>query len=127
MARLPTLKPKLTAPRSKLQAPKDEAGRSRFRDANTPGRGMMRSRKWRGDDNGVGGLRWHILKRDLFTCRICGAVHADTRMLEADHIVPHAQGGEDTPENTRTVCRRCNQSRGGKQASQKPIRTSREW
>ena len=50
---------------------------------------MMRSRKWRGDDNGVGGLRWHILKRDLFTCRICGAVHADTRMLEADHIVPH--------------------------------------
>lgn len=49
----------------------------------------MRSRKWRGDDNGVGGLRWHILKRDLFTCHICGAAHADTRMLEADHIVPH--------------------------------------
>ena len=89
MARLPTLKPLLTAPRPKLQAPKDEAGRSRFRDANTPGRGMMRSRKWRGDDNGVGGLRWHILKRDLFTCRMCGAVHADTRGLEADHIVPH--------------------------------------
>lgn len=89
MARLPTLKPRLSAPLTKLQAPKDEAGRSRFRDANTPGRAMMRSRKWRGDDNGVGGLRWHILKRDLFTCRICGAVHADTRMLEADHIVPH--------------------------------------
>ena len=89
MARLPTLRPKLTAPRPKLQAPKDEAGRSRFRDANTPGRGMMRSRKWRGDDNGVGGLRWHILKRDLFTCRICGAMNADTRNLEADHIVPH--------------------------------------
>ncbi|WP_423209063.1 HNH endonuclease [Paracoccus yeei] len=89
MARLPTLKPRLSAPLPKLQAPKDEAGRSKFRDANTPGRAMMRSRKWRGDDAGVGGLRWHILKRDLFTCRICGAVHTDTRMLEADHIVPH--------------------------------------
>ena len=89
MAKLPTLKPLLSAPRPRLQAPKDEAGRSRFRAANTPGRAMMASRKWRGDDNGVGGLRWHILKRDLFTCRICGTIHADTRMLEADHIVPH--------------------------------------
>ena len=89
MAKLPTLKPLLSAPRPRLQSPKDEAGRSRFRAANTPGRAMMASRKWRGDDNGVGGLRWHILKRDLFTCRICGTMHADTRMLEADHIVPH--------------------------------------
>lgn len=89
MARLKAPPSRLSAIRPKLQAPNDEAGRSRFRDANTPGRGMMRSRKWRGDDNGVGGLRWHILNRDLFTCRICGAVHADTRMLEADHIVPH--------------------------------------
>ena len=89
MARLKAPPSRLSVIRPKLQSPKDEAGRSRFRDANTPGRGMMRSRKWRGDDNGVGGLRWHILNRDLFTCRICGAVHADTRMLEADHIVPH--------------------------------------
>lgn len=89
MARLPTLKPQLKAAQPRLSAPKDEAGRNRFRDANTPGRGMMASRKWRGDDNGVGGLRWHILKRDLFTCRICKRVHSDTRHLEADHIVPH--------------------------------------
>ena len=50
---------------------------------------MMSSRKWRGDDRGVGGLRWHILKRDAFTCRICGVLHDDTARLEADHIVPH--------------------------------------
>lgn len=49
----------------------------------------MSSRKWRGDDNGVGGLRWHILKRDGFCCRICGVMHTDTSQLEADHIIPH--------------------------------------
>ena len=89
MARLKSPPPRLTAPRPKLAAPKDEAGRSRFRANNTPGRGLMASRKWRGDDNGVGGLRWQILKRDMFTCRLCGVIHADTRHLEADHIVPH--------------------------------------
>ena len=109
MARLKAPPSRLSAIRPKLQAPKYEAGRSRFRNANTPGRGMMRSRKWRGDDNGVGGLRWHILKRDLFTCRICGAVHADTRMLEADHIVPH-KGDHKLfwdPKNHQALCKQC--------------------
>ena len=32
---------------------------------------------------------------------------------EVDHIVPHAQGGPDTLENTRILCRRCNQQLGG--------------
>ena len=89
----------------------------------------------------TGTTRWlntrrACLKRDreagITTCPLCGVtldynVSRLPNSAEADHIVPHAQGGEDTPENTRTVCRRCNQSRGGKQASQKPIRTSREW
>ena len=34
---------------------------------------------------------------------------------EVDHIVPHSQGGTDTIENARVICRRCNQSLGGKQ------------
>lgn len=34
---------------------------------------------------------------------------------EVDHIIPHAHGGPDTLDNTRIVCRRCNQSLGAKQ------------
>lgn len=89
MARLTTIKPTLQTLRPKLQAPKDEAGRNKFRDANTPGRSMMASRKWRGDDNGKGGLRWEVLARDMFTCQICRTTHGNTRLLEADHIIPH--------------------------------------
>ena len=68
----------------------------------------------------------------ITTCPLCGVIlDYDVSRLpnsaEADHIVPYAQDGTDTLENTRTVCRRCNQSRGGKQAHQKPIRTSRNW
>ena len=33
---------------------------------------------------------------------------------EVDHIVPFAQGGQDTFPNTRTTCRLCNQRSGGK-------------
>lgn len=33
---------------------------------------------------------------------------------EVDHIIPHSQGGKDALENTRIICRHCNQSLGGK-------------
>ena len=89
MARLKSAPPRLTAPLPRLAAPKDGAGRSAYRRKNTPGYALYSDRRWRGDDKGVGGLRWAILVRDHFTCRMCGAVHADTRGLEADHIVPH--------------------------------------
>ena len=50
---------------------------------------------------------------------------------EVDHIVAHAFGGQDVIENCRTICRRCNQSLGGK-TNRKPVvtdplKTSREW
>jgi 5-methylcytosine-specific restriction protein A len=32
---------------------------------------------------------------------------------EADHIKPHAQGGADTLDNVRIICRKCNQELGG--------------
>ena len=38
---------------------------------------------------------------------------------EVDHIIPHSQGGADVLENTRTCCRRCNQSLGGKLGKKK--------
>lgn len=33
----------------------------------------------------------------------------ETRRLELDHVVPHARGGPDTPENLRLICRAHNQ------------------
>jgi len=38
---------------------------------------------------------------------------------EPDHIIPWAQGGTDTFENTRTICRLDNQKLGAKQNRRK--------
>src|SRR5690625_3133179 len=54
---------------------------------------------------------------------------------EVDHIIPHARGGTDTFENTRTICRLCNQRLGGKVGAKRSIsvtqkveyRTVIEW
>lgn len=39
---------------------------------------------------------------------------------EVDHIIPHAQGGTDTIENARILCRRCNQQLGGQMNRRRP-------
>lgn len=55
---------------------------------------------------------------------------------EVDHIIEWAKGGKDELNNTRVICRHCNQSRGGKtgakqnrKAKAKPISltTNIEW
>lgn len=116
MARLKSPPPRLTAPRPKLAAPKDEAGRSAYRRKNAPGYALYSDRRWRGDDHGVGGLRWAALVRDQFTCRQCGVMHSDTSRLEADHIKPHK--GDPAlfwdPGNLQCLCGDCH--RGRKQA-----------
>jgi len=33
---------------------------------------------------------------------------------EPDHITPWANGGQETPDNGRAICRRCNQATGNK-------------
>jgi 5-methylcytosine-specific restriction protein A len=39
---------------------------------------------------------------------------------EPDHIIPHANGGQDTLDNIRILCRRCNQSRGNRSLTPPP-------
>lgn len=55
-------------------------------------------------------LRWHVLQRDRFTCRACGASPALTPSVElhVDHIVPWSKGGETVLENLQTLCSACN-------------------
>jgi 5-methylcytosine-specific restriction endonuclease McrA len=40
---------------------------------------------------------------------------------EPDHIVPWAKGGQDTFENTRTICRECNQRLGSVSGRPRPV------
>ena len=59
-----------------------------------------------------------ILYRDNFTCQECGEFHAyvnehgmtisiDDGELEVHHIKPVSDGGDDHPDNLRTLCHKC--------------------
>lgn len=55
-------------------------------------------------------LRFKIMQRDNFKCRICGASPALNAgvTLHVDHIMPCAKGGQATMENLQTLCSKCN-------------------
>lgn len=55
-------------------------------------------------------LRFEILKRDGFACRYCGAT-APGVVLEIDHVVAVADGGETTAGNLVTACFECNRGK----------------
>lgn len=102
MARLPRMTPRLAASRPVLAAPKDEAGRTRYRREVTPWRKWYDTARWKR-------LRWSVLLRDLFICQMCKRTEADTSKLVADHKVPHR--GDPalfwSYENLQCLCRSC--------------------
>ena len=55
-------------------------------------------------------LRFQVMQRDNFKCRICGASPATNPSitLHIDHIVPWSKGGETTLDNLQTLCSDCN-------------------
>ncbi len=57
-----------------------------------------------------------ILKRDTYTCCICGRSGVE---LDIDHIVPHSKGGTDEESNLQTLCVACNRSKGNTQGLDK--------
>lgn len=61
-------------------------------------------------------LRYRVLVRDKFRCVICGASPAKdgTVELHVDHIFPWSRGGQNTEENLRTLCFKCNLGKGVK-------------
>ncbi len=59
-------------------------------------------------------LRYDILRRDNFSCVICGASAREGARLHVDHIVPISKGGKSVPENLRTLCERCNIGKSAK-------------
>ena len=81
----------------------------------------------------TGTTKWITLRRKAIrqaqhagqrTCPLCrtylnwtASGHPDSP--EADHITPHAEGGTDTLDNVRIICRQCNQRRGGQLGKQR--------
>lgn len=59
-------------------------------------------------------LRYQILKRDNFTCQICGSRVSDGVKLEVDHIIPVSKGGKTVPSNLQVLCDRCNRGKSNK-------------
>lgn len=58
-------------------------------------------------------IRFEVFKRDGFTCTYCGR-HPPLVILEVDHIIPRAAGGDDEMENLTTSCWDCNHGKGAK-------------
>lgn len=55
-------------------------------------------------------LRFKVMQRDNFKCRICGNSPAMTPglTLHIDHIIPCAKDGQATIDNLQTLCDKCN-------------------
>jgi hypothetical protein len=64
-------------------------------------------------------MRFDILKRDNYKCRLCGASPATNPKvtLHIDHIIPRSKGGETKPKNLQTLCSDCNLGKGTKSLS----------
>jgi dTMP kinase len=54
--------------------------------------------------------RFFVMKRDEFSCRLCGASGYGIK-LEVDHILPFSKGGDDALENLQTLCFDCNRGK----------------
>ena len=59
-------------------------------------------------------LRYDILKRDNFRCKICGITASEGAKLHVDHIIPVSKGGKTVKSNLQTLCERCNLGKSNK-------------
>jgi len=53
-------------------------------------------------------MRFRVLRRDGYRCRLCGMTSEDGIKLHVDHIVPVAKGGKTDERNLWALCQPCN-------------------
>ena len=61
-------------------------------------------------------LRFDVFKRDGFKCQYCG-ITPEKEILQVDHIIPVAEGGENDMDNLITSCQPCNLGKGARSLS----------
>lgn len=59
-------------------------------------------------------IRYNVLKRDNFSCQICGITAKDGAKLQVDHIIPVSKGRKTVMSNLQTLCERCNIGKSNK-------------
>lgn len=57
-------------------------------------------------------LRFAVMKRDHYRCRLCGKTADQGARLEVDHITPVFKGGKSVLDNLWTLCFECNRGKG---------------
>ena len=65
-------------------------------------------------------VRFEIFKRDGFKCHYCGATPIQS-VLQVDHIIPVAEGGDNSQDNLITSCQPCNIGKGARSLSDVPV------
>jgi hypothetical protein len=63
------------------------------------------------------GIRFNVLKRDNYKCKICGRSPATdfNVKLHVDHIIAFAKGGRTIIDNLQTLCQDCNIGKSDKE------------
>lgn len=56
-------------------------------------------------------MRFNVLKRDKYRCKICGRSEKDNVKLEIDHIYPFSKGGLTVISNLQSLCFDCNRGK----------------
>jgi 5-methylcytosine-specific restriction endonuclease McrA len=67
-------------------------------------------------------LRAHVLERDHFRCRRCGAIGGEAQLV-VDHVVPFSAGGLTELKNLQTLCRECNAGKAARAPHPHDLRT----
>ena len=116
MARLKTLKPRLSAAPQRLNRATDERSLDRRRLADTATRKLHKTARWQS-------LRWLVLVCDEFRCQICHRLESDTSKLVCDHVDPHRGDIEKFWSGPfQTLCKPCHD--GQKQKEEVAARTA---
>lgn len=58
-------------------------------------------------------IKMRVVRRDNYTCQICGK-HLKDDEIEFDHVIPRAQGGSSEEHNIRLTCFDCNRRKSKK-------------